>query len=205
MTSSTRRAAWDAGDASPGVRSASTSSRRFTRPPARGRFRHDPEATLKIHDLSGVLSNHPFLAGLRTEHVDLIVGCAQNRRLGAGEYAAREGDAADEFYLIRDGQVALEVFTPQTGAHRILTLHEGEVVGWSGLLAPYLWKFDTRAVSPVRMIAIDGKCLRDKCDEDFELGYRLYKRVAHLIEDRLSATRLQLLDLYRQDGRTGAP
>jgi len=158
-----------------------------------------------VRDLGEILSKHPFLAGLRPEHVSLIVGCATNRHLGAGEYAAREGDPANEFYLIREGQLALEVFSPQTGARRILTIHEGEVVGWSWLVEPFVWKFDVRAVSPVRMIAIDGKCLREKCERDFELGYRLFQRVAHLIEDRLGATRMQLLDLYRQETAPGRP
>ena len=113
---------------------------------------------------------------------------------------AREGDPADEFYLIRAGQIALEVFTPQLGARRILTVHEGEVLGSSWLVAPYVWKFDARAVTPVRLIAIDGKCLRRKCEDDFEMGYRLFQRVSQLIEDRLAATRMQLLDLYRRQG-----
>ena len=159
---------------------------------------------MEVHDLKGILSEHPFLEGLKPEHLDLIVGCAGNRRLGPGEYAAREGDPADEFFLVREGQLALEIFTPQVGARRMLTIHEGDVVGWSWLVEPHIWKFDARAVSAVRMIAIDGKCLRGKCEQDFELGYRLFQRVARLIEDRLNATRLQLLDLYQQEGAKAA-
>ena len=47
-----------------------------------------------------------------------------------------------------------------------------------------------------RAIALDGKCLRGKCDDDHSLGYELMKRFAHIMEERLQATRLQLLDLY---------
>lgn len=159
---------------------------------------------MQVRDLRAILSQHPFLAGLKPAHVELIVSCATNQRLSAGEYLAREGEPADEFYLIRAGQVALEAFAPQVRARRILTLHEGEVVGWSWLVEPHLWKFDVRAVSPIRMIAIDGKCLRGKCEDDFELGFRLFQRVSHLIEDRLTATRLQLLDLYRRQEANAA-
>ena len=154
---------------------------------------------MEVHDLGGVLAEHPFLSGLKPEHLALVAGCASNRRLDAGEYVAREGDQADEFYLLREGQLALEVFAPEFGARRILTLHEGDVVGWSWLLEPHVWKFDARAVTAIRMIAVDGKCLRGKCELDFELGYRFYQRVARLIEDRLTATRLQLLDLYQKE------
>ena len=155
---------------------------------------------MEVHDLEGVLSEHPFLADLKPEHIKLIAGCASNRRLDAGEYVAREGDQADEFYLIREGQLALDIFAPQIGARRMFTVHEGEVAGWSWLVEPHVWKFDAQAVTPVRMIAVDGKCLRGKCELDFELGYRLFQRVARLIEGRLTATRLQLLDLYQKEG-----
>jgi len=154
---------------------------------------------MEVRDLTGVLAEQPFMKGLRPEQIALIAGCASNRRYDAGEYLAREGAKADEFFILREGQLALEVFAPQIGARRILTVHPGEVAGWSWLVPPYVWKFDARAVATLRVIAIDGKCLRGKCEQDFELGYRLFQRVAQLIEDRLNATRLQLLDLYQKE------
>ncbi|MDZ7343567.1 MAG: Crp/Fnr family transcriptional regulator, partial [candidate division KSB1 bacterium] len=33
-------------------------------------------------------------------------------------------------------------------------------------------------------------------EEDHDLGYELLKRFAHIIEQRLQSTRLQLLDIY---------
>jgi hypothetical protein len=45
-------------------------------------------------------------------------------------------------------------------------------------------------------VALDGACLRGKCDEDHKLGYELMKRFAPIIVERLQATRLRLLDIY---------
>jgi len=47
-----------------------------------------------------------------------------------------------------------------------------------------------------RAIVLDGKCVRGRCEEDHEFGYEIMKRIAHVIERRLQATRLQLLDVY---------
>ena len=58
------------------------------------------------------------------------------------------------------------------------------------------WRLDARAVEPTRAIALDGKCLRNKCEENHDLGYELLKRFVHIVEQRLEATRLQLLDVY---------
>ena len=76
------------------------------------------------------------------------------------------------------------------------TLGGGDVLGWSWLIPPYRWGFDARAVEMTRAIALDGKCLRGKCEEDHEMGYDLVKRVASSLGERLDATLLRLLDMY---------
>ena len=39
-------------------------------------------------------------------------------------------------------------------------------------------------------------CLRGKCEDDTDLGFRLMQRFAQLATEDLQAARLQLLDLY---------
>jgi CRP-like cAMP-binding protein len=149
-----------------------------------------------MESLKPLLAEHEFFRGLDTHALDLIVGCAANMRFESGSLIAREGQEADWFYLIRDGTVALEIFSPKRGPIVVQTLEAGDILGWSWLVSPYHWHFDARAVTLVRVIALDGKCLRGKCEEDHHLGYELLKRFAPIIEQRLQATRMQLLDLY---------
>jgi CRP-like cAMP-binding protein len=149
-----------------------------------------------METLERILAEHPFFKGLEEPYLQLLVGCASNVRFNAGEVVFREGEQANQFYLIRQGKVAVETFAPSRGPIIVQTLGEGELVGWSWLIAPYRWRFDGRAVELTRAIALDGECLRGKCEEDHNLGYELMKRVAHVMEQRLEATRLQLLDVY---------
>ncbi len=143
-----------------------------------------------------IIAEHPFFAGLDSQYLALLVSCASNVVFPAGVYVLKEGDEANQFFLLRHGHVALEILTPQGKQSVIETLGAGEIMGWSWLLPPYHWKFHARAVGPVRAIALDGKCLRKKCEENHDLGYELLKRFAKIIEQRLEATRLQLLDVY---------
>ncbi len=78
----------------------------------------------------------------------------------------------------------------------IETLGPGDVVGWSWLFPPYRWQFDAVALERVAAVALDGACLRAKCDDDTRLGFELTRRFAGVLIDRLQATRLRLLDLY---------
>lgn len=149
-----------------------------------------------METLEAILAKHPFFDQLEQCHLDLLVGCASNVRFDAGQFILRDGEEANHFYLIRHGKVALEIFAGHRGPITVETLEDGDIVGWSWLFPPYRWRFDARAVEITRAIALDGKCLRTKSEQDHDLGYELLKRFARIVEERLEATRLQLLDVY---------
>jgi CRP/FNR family cyclic AMP-dependent transcriptional regulator len=151
---------------------------------------------MAAESLERILGEHPFFGGMEEPYLQLFVDCASNVRFNAGEMIFREGEDANTFYLIRHGKVALETSGPQHGSVIIETLSEGEVLGWSWMVPPYRWRFDARAVEAVRAIALDGRCLRGRSEEDHDLGYELMKRAALVMERRLQAARLQLLDVY---------
>ena len=149
-----------------------------------------------METLERIIAQHPFFFGLESCYMGLLVGCASNVRFESGSYIFKEGGEANEFYLIRTGKVALEICGPQNNKLIVSTLGEGEILGWSWLFPPYHWKFHAHTVEDTRAIALDGKCLRKKCEQNHDLGYELLKRFAQIVDRRLEATRLQLLDIY---------
>ena len=149
-----------------------------------------------MHDLQPLLATHPFFAGLDAESLATVVGCASNVKFDAGQPVFKEGEEANQFFIVRHGRIAVEAFSPTRGPLVIQTVLEGEILGWSWLVAPHRWRFDARALELTRAIALDGKCLREKCETNHDLGYELLKRFVDVIGERLDATRLQLLDLY---------
>lgn len=149
-----------------------------------------------MNTLEPELAEHPFCVGLAPEHLSLMTGCASNVRFAPGEFLTRDGQPAGLFYLLRHGKVGVEVHTPDRGPLMIQTLGPGEVVGWSWLMPPYRWHFDTRALELTRALALDGDCLRRKCENDPRLGHELYRRIAEMLVQRLVAVRLQLIDFY---------
>jgi len=150
-----------------------------------------------METLELVLKEQPFFHDFPAQHLELIVGCASNVRFEAGKVIFREGEAANKFYLIRHGKVALEMVSERRGPVTVLTVGEGEILGWSWLFPPHFYKFTARTMDPVRALAIDGQCLRGKAEEDHDLGYHLLKRWAPLVERALDATRLQLINVYQ--------
>ena len=150
-----------------------------------------------METLEPILAKHPFLKGLKPEHLKILVGCASNVRFNAGQFLSHEGEEANEFYMIREGKIAVQIQGAERGPIIVQTIGEGEVLGWSWLIPPYHWRFDVKALELTRAIALDGKCLRTKSEEDHDLGYELLRRFAGIIVERLEAARLQLLDVYK--------
>lgn len=149
-----------------------------------------------MKNIVDLISEHIFFQGLDPKYLELIGGCGKNVQLKKGEYLFKEGTPADAFYLIRSGELAIQLGAPGKGAHIIETLGDKEVVGWSWIFPPYKWTYDSRCLSNVRLISLDGVCLRKKCESDHDLGFELMKRFSNTFVDRLKSMRIQLLDLY---------
>jgi CRP-like cAMP-binding protein len=144
--------------------------------------------------LQAILAEHPFLKGLRAEHLKVLVPSAMQTEFQADELIFREGDIANRFYLIQNGRVAIEAPRADGAAAALQVIGDGDVLGWSWLFPPYYWHFDARALKPTSAIFLYGTRLREQCEEDHELGYQLLKRIAQVLIQRLQATRKQLLD-----------
>ncbi len=144
---------------------------------------------------STVLAAQPFLKGLSKPQLEMLSNHAMEVAFPAGKMIFTEGLAANRFYVILKGEVALESAAPKKGAPASLiqTIKSGDVIGWSWLYPPYKWNFDARAVKPTTAIIFFAATLRKQCEADPRLGFEVLKRVSKVVIKRLQATRLQLL------------
>ena len=149
-----------------------------------------------MEKLEKTLGKHPFLKDLDPKLLKPIAGCASNISYEVGKTIYREEDDADQFLIILQGKVAVEIFVPGRGPLTIQTVGPGDVLGWSWLFPPYKRRFDARAVEATRGIALDGTCLREMAEQDHDLGYELIKRFSQVAVERLQAMSRQLLDIY---------
>jgi CRP/FNR family transcriptional regulator, cyclic AMP receptor protein len=145
----------------------------------------------------GAFTDHAFLKNLSERHRALLASKARLVSFATGDYLAQVRDDAEAFYLITAGHVGLGIQTPDRGKVTFQTLGSGDALGWSWLVPPHWWHFDCRAIDPVQAIVFDGEWLRDKCQQDHELGFHLLRYLVGAMASRLSATRLQLLDIYK--------
>ena len=105
-----------------------------------------------------------------------------------GEVIFHEGEIANRFYLIQRGKVCVETRAGEADSIPIQMIEPGDVLGWSWLYPPYYWHFGAYAVEPTEAIFFYGTRLRERCEEDHELGYELMKRVSAVLLQRLQVT-----------------
>ncbi|MCC2113926.1 MAG: cyclic nucleotide-binding domain-containing protein [Hyphomicrobiales bacterium] len=151
---------------------------------------------VEIHSVSELLKEIDFFREFDAATIELLAGCASNVVFKAGDAIIRENEPADAFFIIRHGDVALEMHVPGREPLVFETLHPGDALGWSWIVPPYKWNYDARAITIVRGLSFDATCLRGKMETDHEIGYQLMRRFIPVMSRRLLGARLQLVDMY---------
>jgi CRP-like cAMP-binding protein len=137
-----------------------------------------------------------FGASLDAATADRLAGFAQRRTAAAGQILFVEGARSDELGVLASGRLALRMLVPERGLVTILTVEPGDIYGWSAIVPPNRATSTVVAVEESEMIALDGMALRLALADDPVLAAAFYPRVLQTVSRRLSATRLQLLDLF---------
>ncbi|MCX5338765.1 cyclic nucleotide-binding domain-containing protein [Streptomyces atratus] len=107
-----------------------------------------------------------------------------------------EGRKADRFWIIRTGQVEVDLHVPGRRAAVVETLGQDDLLGWSWLFSPHVWHLGAHVIRAGRAVEFDAAAVRSLCEADAVLGRAVYKYVAETVAERLYGTRTRLLQLY---------
>jgi CRP-like cAMP-binding protein len=148
-------------------------------------------------ELIETLRGATFLDGLADEHLRALAGIAEQVNASEGSVVFREGDEHPATYLVVRGAVALEVRARGRETTRLQTVGPGEVLGWSPVLGRDAMTATARALAPAALLRFDAGRLLALCEADPRFGFEFMKRTARALSRRLTAARLQMLDVYR--------
>lgn len=139
------------------------------------------------------LEKHVFFRDFPPTLVEFLLPLAEEQAFPEGKQIINRDGDAEEFFLIKNGLVTIQLNDPEEGEVDIETLSEGDPLGWSWVHPPYVWQFSARAENETNCYVFPAEELRERCQMEPELGYRIYRQLLKTVSDRLSATRLQLL------------
>jgi CRP/FNR family cyclic AMP-dependent transcriptional regulator len=149
----------------------------------------------EMPSLRPAIASHPFFSDFGEGQLNILTDCAMHTNFRSGDVIFHQGDVANRFYLIELGSVALQADKPGHASIPIQTLGAGDILGWSWLFPPHIWRFSARAVEPTAAIFFYGTWLRARCEQDLGLGDELMRRIARVVVERLQATQLQLVEI----------
>ena len=146
------------------------------------------------------LSSHAFFAGLDDNYIKFLADSATELRIKEGTALFKQGERADKFYLLRNGQLSIQVPALMGPVLEIQSLGKDQILGWSWLISPYRWHFQARAIEASELLEFDGSAILAHCEEDPKFGYELFKRFAALMSERLDAARQKMMDEWNPPG-----
>lgn len=154
-------------------------------------------STLSIQDY---LSTHKFFSGLDENFLKFLSESATELSIKKNDVLFQQGKRADTFYLLREGQISVQVPALVGPSLEIQQLGDNQLLGWSWLIPPYRWNFMARAEQDSYLLEFDGNAILTRCEEDAEFGYELLKRFATLMSERLDAARQKMMDQWNPPG-----
>ena len=82
----------------------------------------------------------------------------------------------------------------------IQAVDEDQVLGWSWLISPYQWNFQTKAEEDSEFLQFDGAAILARCEQDPKLGFELVKKFAALMSVGLNAARQKMMNEWNPIG-----
>ena len=158
-----------------------------------------------------IIRRYSFFANLSMDRIVVLARNADEMSLDAGEFCFYENDELGAFYLLREGQVGITLSLPDAGGSHplsetlvgtyptredvITVVREGEVFGWSGLIAPHKAAANARALTPCEVIAVHRTPLQRAFENDWQFGFEMVQKAAGVVRDRLRDLRLEVVSL----------
>jgi CRP/FNR family transcriptional regulator, cyclic AMP receptor protein len=146
------------------------------------------------------LSAHEFFSGLSDDILKFLCECSSTVVIKKGQILFRQGENADKFYVIRNGSISIQMPAIMGPTLEIQSLDKDHVLGWSWLIAPYKWNFQTRAEEDSELLQFDGTAIMARCEQEPKFGYELLKKFAGLMSERLNAAREKMMDEWNPAG-----
>lgn len=128
-----------------------------------------------------------------------LVSLGKFKTYKPGECIFYEGVTSHDVYLLADGDVALETSLPGHDPIRIQTVESGELLGWSPILGLGYMTATARVLTPCTVLALSAADILALSETDPKFVLEFMRRTALTLARRLNATRLGLLEVYRDE------
>jgi CRP-like cAMP-binding protein len=134
---------------------------------------------------------------LNPTQIEKIHSISTSLKAKEGTILAHEGDKADCFFIVIEGELSICNHVPKKGTKILETLGPGEMVGWSWLLKSSNWSFDVQVHRKASVLKIPAAKIFQLMEKDFAFKEAILVSVIEVLASRLKNTRILFNDLYQ--------
>lgn len=145
-----------------------------------------------------ILRFYPLFAHQDANMLAQIAMLAEEIDVEPGYQLFFEGEEAKLLYLVLDGSVILTMNMAERGVQKVEELEplgKGEIVGWSSIVQPHIYKMGAYADQKSLLVIIAGEKLRVLFDDNPTFGYYFMKKLAEVIGNRLISKCVEIMSL----------
>ncbi len=144
-----------------------------------------------------LLRRMPLFTGLGDDMIKAFAMLGEVCAVREGTRLFHEGDKADAFYVIMEGELELMLILGPQAANKVSVtrLGPGELLGWSALLEPYVYHLGCVAVKNSKLVKFHGANTCELMAHNPAVGYKLMSRISQVIGSRLHHLRLQFISM----------
>ncbi|KAF0110788.1 MAG: hypothetical protein FD147_1438 [Chloroflexi bacterium] len=142
----------------------------------------------------------PLFLDFNNDQLKRISEIAEVIELDPGDTPIQEGAQLDYLYVLMDGEIKVEVFVPTRGQLETARLGPLDILGWSSMTPVVRQRTGTTtAITHCKLIRIHGKQLFKLCEEDHDIGFFIYRRIANVAARSFLTTRLQFMNIIVEE------
>mgnify|MGYP000886989577 FL=1 len=144
----------------------------------------------------------PLFLDFTNEQLKKISEISDVIELDPGDTPILEGAQLDYLYVLMDGEIKVEVYLPTHGQLETARLGPLDILGWSSMTPVVRQRTGTTtAITHCKLIRINGKQLFTLCEEDHDIGFFIFRRIANVAARSWLTTRLQLMNIIVEENK----
>ena len=145
---------------------------------------------------AGTLRKFELFKGLSGDNLAILAELCHLYSMSEDHHIFSEGSKANDVHLCLSGKVDILIRLGQPW-NRNIPIHragQGEVFGWSALVAPYIYTASAECIESGEEIRLKGSELLSLFQKSPIIGYAVMENLGAIISLRLSQTRQRLVE-----------
>ena len=136
---------------------------------------------------------------LGEEDLAELVKMVRYEEFEAGTTIFRQDTASTDMYIIEDGLVSIMLELGPTDRRQIQAVSDFGCFSWTAAIPPYHHVCTAKALEKTRVLAIDGRALRELIDTNPRLCAEVIAGMAYVMSQKLRMAFTQLMGVSYQD------